>query len=58
MSRSEFFSRAARRYIDDLDRTSLTANIDHAIGRIGHDESSQCVVAAGRRRLQDDDDAW
>lgn len=31
MSRSEFFSRAAARYLDELDRSGLTARLDAAI---------------------------
>ncbi len=31
MSRSEFFSRAASRYLDELDRSGLTARIDAAV---------------------------
>lgn len=31
LSRSEFFVRAAERYLDDLDREGLTARIDAAI---------------------------
>lgn len=33
MSRSEFFTVAARHYIDELDAQSLTSRIDAAIGR-------------------------
>ena len=31
MSRSEFYARAAERYLEDLDREGLTARIDAAI---------------------------
>ena len=51
MSRSEFFSRAARRYLDDLDRGSLTAQIDQAIEAAGADDSAAAATEAGKRRL-------
>lgn len=35
VSRSEFFSRAAEHYLDDLDREGLTARIDAALSRVG-----------------------
>ncbi len=51
MSRSEFFAIAARRYLDELDGQSLTAQIDEAIGDAGTDDSWQGAVSAGRKRL-------
>jgi len=56
MSRSEFFSRAARRYLDDLAKESLTAQIDHALEALGDDDSSAAALEAGRRRLDRDAD--
>jgi metal-responsive CopG/Arc/MetJ family transcriptional regulator len=58
MSRSEFFTRAAQRYIDQLDAESLAGRIDAAIDLVGADESAQAAVRAGRRRLATADDAW
>lgn len=59
MSRSEFFSRAAARYLDDLDEESLTRQIDAAVDRLGSgDDSTGDAVAAGRRVLADLDDEW
>lgn len=59
MSRSEFFARAAERYLRQLDAESLTAQINAAIDRVGQDEQTQALVtAAGRRRLSDSDDEW
>lgn len=56
MSRSEFFSVAARRYLDELDETSQTAQIDAALEAAGADDSADAAVAAGRRVLLGEDD--
>jgi metal-responsive CopG/Arc/MetJ family transcriptional regulator len=58
MSRSEFFTRAAQRYLEQLDAQSLAARIDAAIELVGIDTSAQAAVIAGRRRLAADDDEW
>jgi len=59
MSRSEFFTRAAKRYLQELDAHSLTTRIDAAISLVGVDESSAAAVTAGRRRLlAADDNEW
>lgn len=60
ISRSEFFARAARRYLDELDSASITARIDTVMMRAGggSDESSEDAVAAGRRVLRSLDDEW
>jgi metal-responsive CopG/Arc/MetJ family transcriptional regulator len=51
VSRSEFFATAATRYLDDLDRTSLTTRIDQALELLGADPESAAAVRAGRARL-------
>jgi metal-responsive CopG/Arc/MetJ family transcriptional regulator len=51
ISRSEFFARAARRYLDELASQSLTGQIDQALQTIGDDDSGAAATAAGRRRL-------
>ncbi len=56
ISRSEFFTTAARHYIQELDAQSLTARINAALALAGSDESSQAAVRAGRRVLADGDD--
>jgi hypothetical protein len=56
MSRSEFFARAAQRYLDELNAASLTQQIDEALQAAGADESGSAAVAAGRRRLAGEDD--
>ena len=60
MSRSEFFTRAARRYMEELDAHSLTARIDAAIDLVGVDvgESSRSAVSAGHRVLAAGEDEW
>jgi hypothetical protein len=56
MSRSEFFSVAARRYLDELDRESITQQVDEALRAAGGDESAAAAAAAGRRRLSAGED--
>jgi hypothetical protein len=59
ISRSEFFARAARRYLDDLAAEaaeSLTQQIDEALQIAGVDDTADLAVAAGRRRLADETD--
>ena len=56
ISRSEFFARAARRYLDELASESLTSQIDMALGVVADDDSGAAAVAAGRRWLGSEDD--
>ena len=59
MSRSEFFARAAQRYLDDLDTESLTKQIDSALEVIdGPDETQGAAVTVGRRVVGAVDDDW
>ena len=59
MSRSEFFARAARRFLDELDAESITQQIDTALGHIATtDPSAADAVAAGHRVLADTDEPW
>jgi hypothetical protein len=59
MSRSEFFSRAAARYLDDLDRESVTHQIDAAVTAFGaSDDSAADAVSAGQRLLTEITDEW
>jgi hypothetical protein len=55
ISRSEFFARAARSYLDQLASRSLTQQIDEAL-RTAHDDSNAAAAAAGRRYLAGQDD--
>lgn len=54
ISRSEFFARAARRYLDELSSRSLTRQINEALRSVSADDSALAAVAAGRRRLADE----
>ena len=56
ISRSEFFARAARRYLDDLASRSLTQQIDEALQTAGRDDSAAAAATAGRSRLARQDD--
>jgi metal-responsive CopG/Arc/MetJ family transcriptional regulator len=59
MSRSEFFARAARRYLDALDAESITSQIDVALAQLPvPDESAAHAAAAGHRTLAGIDDEW
>lgn len=59
ISRSEFFARAARRYLDELATGSLTSQIDQALLQTsGNDDSGAVASAAGRRLLTAGDDDW
>jgi predicted DNA-binding protein len=59
MSRSEFFTRAAQRYLDELDTQSLTEQIDIALERVrGIDEAEAAAVDVGHRVLDAVDDEW
>ena len=55
LSRSEFFTRAAQTYLDQLEAASLTSRIDAAIDLAGPDDTADAAVAAGRRVLDGDD---
>jgi metal-responsive CopG/Arc/MetJ family transcriptional regulator len=57
ISRSEFFSTAATRYLDELSRESLTDRINQVLALPGYDaEASEFAASVNRRRLNADDD--
>jgi metal-responsive CopG/Arc/MetJ family transcriptional regulator len=59
MSRSEFFSRAATRYLDELDAESVTDQINQAVDAQSQpDDSESAAVAQGRRVLGGSSDEW
>ena len=58
ISRSEFFTRAARQYLGQLADASLIPQIDEAISAAGDDDSGRAAAAAGRAFLAVTDDAW
>lgn len=51
ISRSEFFTRAVRRYLRDLAQESLTQQMNEALDAAGSDDSGEAAAAAGRQRL-------
>ena len=55
ISRSEFFARAARSYLDQLATHSLTRQINEAL-QTAEDDSNAAASAAGRRYLAGQDD--
>ena len=58
-SRSEFFSRAAARYLDELDAQSVTRQIDLAVAALaGQSESAADAVVVGRRVVADASGDW
>ena len=59
MSRSEFFSRAAARYLDELDAESVTRQIDLVVAALSErDDSAADAVDVGRRVLADASGEW
>jgi metal-responsive CopG/Arc/MetJ family transcriptional regulator len=56
ISRSEFFARAARRYLEELASSSLTEQINEALQAAGDDDSNAAAAAVGRARLAGPDD--
>lgn len=56
VSRSEFFATAARRYLSDLDKGSVTSKINEALSAAGPDDSAHAAVEAGRARVADETD--
>lgn len=59
LSRSEFFARAADRYIDELDSDSLTRAINEALSAEPDDgDSNADAVEASHRFLLADADDW
>jgi metal-responsive CopG/Arc/MetJ family transcriptional regulator len=57
ISRSEFFARAARNYLDQLAAQSLTEQINEVLSA-ATDDSNAAAAAAGHRFLADQDDDW
>jgi hypothetical protein len=55
ISRSEFFARAARIYLDQLAADSPTQQIDEAL-QAGNDDSNAAAAVAGRDYLAREDD--
>lgn len=59
LSRSEFFARAANRYLEELDATSVTEQINAALKQSGGvDDSHDVAAESGRQLLLDNSDEW
>jgi len=59
LSRSEFFARAANRYLEELDSASVTEQINAALKQIGTiDASYEVAVESGRQFLLNSPDEW
>lgn len=58
MSRSEFFSRAAERYLDELELGALTSQIDAGLAGIDQDDETSAAVVQGIRVLGAFDEEW
>lgn len=59
VSRSEFFSRAATRYLDELDAESVTDQINQAVeAQTLQDDSGPAAVTVGQRVLEGSSDEW
>ena len=58
VSRSEFFTTAARRYLAELEAESFTSRIDAVVDAVAGDRSNAEAVAASRRFLENSDDEW
>jgi hypothetical protein len=57
VTRSEFYTRAAKFYLDHLEQQSLTNEINAALDGIT-DDSNAVAAAAGRRHLAGADNEW
>ena len=59
MSRSEFFSRAASHYLDELDAVSVTQQINVAVLDLeDQDDSTAAAVAIGRAVTESGSGDW
>jgi metal-responsive CopG/Arc/MetJ family transcriptional regulator len=56
ISRSEFFARAARRYLDELASRSLTQQVNDALRVAGNDDSAAAAARVGRELLASGED--
>jgi metal-responsive CopG/Arc/MetJ family transcriptional regulator len=54
-SRSEFFTRAAQRYLEQLDNDVITQQLNAVADAMNDDSSTRSAVSAGRRLLSTTD---
>lgn len=57
MSRSEFFTRAAERFIGATESTSVTSRINASLDRVA-DDDSWFAIESGHQTLEADEDSW
>lgn len=60
VSRSEFFTQAARKYLEELESQSLTNQFNEALEATGYDDSDEWAIEAGHRLLSKlaEEDPW
>ena len=60
VSRSEFFTRAASKYLEELESQSLTNQINEVLELAGDDDSNAVAAAYGRMRIAEltEGDEW
>ncbi|GAA4916829.1 ribbon-helix-helix CopG family protein [Stackebrandtia albiflava] len=58
VSRSEFITSAAERYVAYVRNHTLTHRLNAALAFSVPDEITEEVVSAGKRRLADEDEDW
>ncbi len=58
ISRSEFFTRAAQRYLDQFDEDTVTQQLNAVADALNEDSSTLAAVSAGRQRLSATEDEW
>ena len=59
MSRSQFYTAAARHYLDELNEQATTDQINAALAaHEGADDTAVAAVRAGRRHLTGTDEDW
>jgi antitoxin MazE6 len=58
VSRSEFLTRAAQRYMSELDISHVIERVNAVVDAAGADDASADAVAAGHAILAAQDDEW
>ncbi|MFF5209816.1 hypothetical protein [Streptosporangium sp. NPDC000396] len=58
VSRSEFYTTAAQRYMNHLESQNLVDQINTAVELAADDDSAEVAVSAGRRTLALEEDDW
>lgn len=58
VSRSEFYTQAVRRYLDELEAHDLPGQINSALTLAEADDSNAVAVQAGRRRVAELSGDW